>query len=123
MSKLKSKDVKEVRETLLELQGGVCAICGKPPVISHLDHCHKHGHIRAVLCSNHNMYLGKVENTAARYLISRDELPEILEKIAKYLRQHQTSQTGLIHPAHFTPEERKERAKKRAQRKKAKATK
>ena len=117
MTKLKSKEVREVREALLELQGGVCAISGKAAQVWHLDHDHKTGAIRGVLASNINMYLGKVENTAARYLISRDELPDVLEKIAKYLRLNNTDQTGLLHPTHFTPDEKKARAKKRRQKK------
>lgn len=39
-------------ELLLERQGGVCAICGRPPVNRRLDidHCHKSLQIRGLLC-------------------------------------------------------------------------
>ena len=115
MSKLKSKDVKEVRETLLELQGGVCAICSRPPKIPHCDHDHKTGAVRGTLCSGCNLLLGVIEKR--QYLNGVDDLGAWLAGCAKYVMTHQTSQTNLIHPTHFTPEERKERAKKRAQRK------
>ncbi len=116
MTRIKASEVKAVREELLAQQGG-CAICGEQPKVPHLDHDHKTGLIRGVLCSNHNMYLGKIENSCARYLISRDQLADILEKTATYLRLHETDQTGLLYPTHLTDDEKKTRAKKRRQKK------
>lgn len=49
-------------ETLLEAQGGVCAICGNPPngrVLS-VDHDHKTGLRRGLLCHGCNMGLGSL---------------------------------------------------------------
>lgn len=71
---------------LLESQGGVCAICGKPETAKihgavkdlAVDHCHKTGRIRGLLCSRHNTALG----------LAGDD-PHIIEKMAAYLRQHE----------------------------------
>ena len=115
-NRIKSSEIKAVRDELLKQQGG-CAICGEQPKVPHLDHDHKTGAIRGVLCSNHNMYLGKIENSCARYLIPRDQLPDILEKTATYLREHSSSQHGLVHPTHKTAEEKSALAKKRRARK------
>ncbi len=37
---------------MLRLQGGTCAICGRPPrsIRLHVDHNHKTGKVRALLC-------------------------------------------------------------------------
>lgn len=121
--KLKSSEVKAVREILLEQQDGKCAICGKPPVVPCVDHRHppaaqpELGYIRGVLCSGCNIYEGKVAKW--QFMAQVDDLPTWLENLATYLRKHETDQTGLIHPSVKTPEERKARAKKRALKRKA----
>jgi hypothetical protein len=46
-------------------QGGLCAICGNPPKEGrrlHVDHNHRTGQIRAMLCSLCNQRLGFIEN-------------------------------------------------------------
>jgi hypothetical protein len=76
---------------LLEQQGGVCFICGSPPVSStyvgnragtiytatrtllHIDHDHDTGKVRGLLCPNCNKGLGwyeKHNERAKEYLIS-----------------------------------------------------
>lgn len=68
----------EQRDHLLELQGGVCYICGT--VImgegkAHVDHCHTTGNVRAMLCYNCNDGLGRFKDdpslliTAAQYIV------------------------------------------------------
>ena len=47
---------------LLKKQGGVCALCdGKPAVV---DHDHKHGGVRGLLCSACNTALAAFDRTA-----------------------------------------------------------
>lgn len=69
-------------EELLASQNGVCAICGEPPeregrvrtLRPAIDHCHKTGTIRGVLCHKCNTSLGWFERNAdaiARYLLIR----------------------------------------------------
>lgn len=61
---------------LLKIQVGVCAICQRPPVHSPLviDHDHKTGRVRGLLCRACNLGLGAFSDT-----------PEWLVKAAKYL--------------------------------------
>lgn len=46
-------------EQLLELQDGKCAICGIRAF--DVDHCHKTGNIRGLLCTRCNAVVGWVE--------------------------------------------------------------
>lgn len=117
-TKLKSKDVKPTRLALLEAQGWKCAICKLPcdEEKAVLDHCHKGGHIRAVLHRSCNSLLGKSENNAPRYGMTLEQLIAFLHGAGDYIDMHRTNQTNLIHPTHFTPEEKMERRKAKVQR-------
>lgn len=70
----------EEYESMLARQNGVCAICGADgPRIAggknlHIDHCHKTGKLRGLLCQPCNTALG-------RFL----EEPKLLRKAAAYL--------------------------------------
>lgn len=61
---------------ILTQQGGGCAICGKKPEKRTLavDHCHRTGKIRGLLCGKHNMALGLF-----------DDDPELFKKAIAYL--------------------------------------
>jgi len=84
--KYRAKDLKslygitsEIYNDILREQGGVCAICGKEDTTKnnflHIDHNHRTGEIRGLLCSHCNLGLGNFMN---------DE--EILYSAIKYLR-------------------------------------
>ncbi len=68
----------EQYDLMLQLQNGVCAICGVAPIKMRLfvDHCHKTGTIRGLLCTNCNTGLNQAEkditwlDKARRYLES-----------------------------------------------------
>jgi hypothetical protein len=49
---------------MLASQGGVCAICGHPPTRPVVDHCHKTGRVRAILCHPCNIKLPAIEDAA-----------------------------------------------------------
>lgn len=55
-------------ESLLSLQGGGCKTCGTAPGEKRLavDHCHRTGVIRGLLCHHCNMILGLCEDDALR---------------------------------------------------------
>jgi hypothetical protein len=112
--KLKGKDVKSTRASLLEKQGYKCTLCGRDCTDDQavLDHDHKGGHIRSVLHRGCNAAEGKIMNSMRRYGIPNPI--EFLENMIKYQKTHATNQTNLIHPTFLTPEEKKEKlAKKR----------
>ena len=69
---------------LLSAQGGVCALCGRPPIegISlHIDHDHNTGRVRKLLCFRCNNALGDLDDDpgrlrdAAAYIEAHD--PEV----------------------------------------------
>ncbi|MEU1812835.1 endonuclease VII domain-containing protein [Micromonospora aurantiaca (nom. illeg.)] len=78
---------KEFQELLAE-QGGVCAICRRPDP-EHLDHDHRTGWVRGILCFNCNGGLGQFKDN-----------PDVLARAITYLRGT-TWQRVLIHPGVF----------------------
>lgn len=78
----------ECYQEMLHAQGGVCAICAQPERAPDkasgktkdlaIDHCHKTGAVRALLCSNCNRGLG---------LFNDD--PQLLAKARDYVLKHQ----------------------------------
>jgi hypothetical protein len=77
----------EVAE-LLAQQGGKCAICGAPDP-QHVDHDHRNGWVRGILCFNCNGGLGQFRDN-----------PEFLASAIKYLKGT-TWDRVLIHPGVF----------------------
>lgn len=71
---------KEIYDKMFADQGGVCKICGGPPGKRSLavDHCHKTGKVRGLLCSNCNVGIGNLQ----------DDL-NLLEKAAQYIRDYE----------------------------------
>jgi hypothetical protein len=64
-------------DSMLLAQDGRCFICRnnfKDARDTHVDHCHKSGKVRSLLCSNCNTGLGQFKDS-----------PEILKKAADYL--------------------------------------
>ena len=63
-------------DTMMTNQKGGCAICNDGAKRLHVDHCHKTGAVRGLLCSNCNTSLGKFGDNvetlrnAVRYLES-----------------------------------------------------
>jgi hypothetical protein len=55
-------------DEMLANQGGLCAICGNPPAKNkhlHIDHCHKTGLVRGLLCGKCNAGIGFLNDEAA----------------------------------------------------------
>jgi hypothetical protein len=74
----------EQRDAMLAGQGGVCKGCGSSTPNWkgdwHVDHCHKTGQIRGILCHNCNTALGRVKDD-----------PDILQALIKYLESNAES--------------------------------
>ena len=67
-------------DRMLQAQGGLCKICQEPPRIRSflvVDHCHKSGKVRALLCQPCNIALGYFQ----------DNIPRVLAAAA-YLQEH-----------------------------------
>ncbi len=75
----------EEYDDLLNEQNGVCAICGEEESSGRwhgkerlaVDHCHKTGKVRALLCRGCNMSIGIFKESS-----------ELLKKAAEYLENH-----------------------------------
>jgi hypothetical protein len=70
-------------DVMVEAQGGVCPGCGGEP--RHVDHDHKTGKVRGILCFNCNQALGNV----------RDDTT-VLVRLVAYLATHRTEQPAPV---------------------------
>lgn len=66
-------------DELLAQQGGGCAICGSPDPnaqhgVWHVDHCHKTGRVRGLLCGPCNTGIGQMRDDPARLRAAADYL-------------------------------------------------
>lgn len=70
-------------DALVAAQGNVCAVCSNghvgPGADLHVDHDHRTGAVRALLCGKYNTLIGLA-----------DDSPDRLELAAAYLRRHAT---------------------------------
>lgn len=74
MLKFRYGITREERTQMLENQGNVCKICKTDDKRFVIDHCHKTGKIRGLLCDRCNLTLGRVEENI-----------EILSNMISYL--------------------------------------
>lgn len=107
--KLKFKDVKPLREKMLDEQRNLCALCGDSidVIEAVLDHDHKTGRIRSVLHRGCNAMLGKIENNMPRNRMDLDRLTTFSQNLVKYMAQQRED---LVHPTYRTAEEKKMKA-------------
>lgn len=54
--------------------GGLCALCGRSGKL-HIDHDHRTGRVRALLCARCNMLLGHYEKDPAAFVALIDRFP------------------------------------------------
>jgi hypothetical protein len=100
---------------MLKEQDYTCVLCPEQITVatSCLDHNHRTGLIRGVLCRNCNGIEGKIFNLANR---AKRNMPvkDFLGRVILYWIKHETNQTGLYHPLHKTDDEKRERRNKKA---------
>lgn len=116
IKQLKQKELKEIRDEILEKQGFRCAICGKELSKEDcvLDHQHKikksdpngengNGLIRGVLCREDNCLEGRLFNNMFRYKqIKTDE--ERIEWLQNLIEYYKRPKYSLIHPTEVVKE-------------------
>ena len=121
-TKLKASEVAAYKKELLEKQGWKCPICGAPlravaEINRVLDHCHRRGYCRAVLCRGCNGGIGKIENLVKTYCKAGDNeyfIIKTLRNIADYLDLHSKPQTDKIYYKHQTEAEKREAKNRKA---------
>lgn len=100
--KLKYKDIPEIKSKLMLRQKDLCAICERPLSAMKsrdicLDHNHKTGKIRAVLCRGCNSMEGKVHRAFVRVGLQNQgvDYKMFLAGLMDYTR---VKDTKYIHP-------------------------
>lgn len=106
MKRLKAKDIPQVRDEIASVQGGLCAICQTKLEEKCLDHDHKTGLIRSVLCRNCNGIEGKIFNLCRRGKRNRNEKDYLID-ILSYWTFHAENPRPLMHPNHKTQDEKR----------------
>ena len=122
-TQIKATDIPRYRQMYTTKQAYKCAICGTPlaGIRTALDHSHKTGLLRGVLCSGCNSLEGIVLKGAQRYakashMIKTDYL-QWLDRLRSYLMHFEMNPTGVVHPS-FDLETGKQKPKKRVKRRK-----
>lgn len=109
--RLNQKEFQTVKAKTLAHQMFRCALCQinlmeVPSKDVCLDHDHKTGAVRGVLCRNCNGAEGKVYNLANR--CKRDSTPLWwITRLAAYLKFHAESPVTHVHPTFRTPDEKR----------------
>lgn len=121
MKRIKTSELEGIREEKAKYQQGKCALCDidLKTVRACLDHDHKTGFIRDVLCLNCNGIEGKIFNLCRRAKRDMTEAGYLM-RIMEYWGTHSVRADVfggnglLIHPSHKTPEEKRLARNKKA---------
>ena len=105
-----------IRAKLQKKQDNRCLICQRDlrRLRAVLDHCHKTGYLRGVLCNNCNGIEGKISGLLKRLDVGDIGFDQIIMNMAS-LRHPDNLKTKWIHPHAETLVEQKNRRLKRAQ--------
>lgn len=113
MKKLKLSEIPIFREEIASVQGNLCAICQTKLEEKCLDHDHRTGLIRSVLCRNCNGIEGKIFNLCRRGKRNRTEKDYLID-ILTYWTFHAENPRAIMHPNHKTADEKRLLRNKRA---------
>lgn len=116
--RLTATSLRLYRANMLMVQEGKCLLCSRVPEVPCLDHCHKSGIVRGVLCRGCNALLGVIENNMPRcQLTDVTLLSRVLGRIPSYLMVRSPLQLAQganpYHSSFRTPEQKKVLVKKR----------
>lgn len=74
-------------QELFDAQGGKCAICGKVQSRAlDVDHCHKTGRVRGLLCTSCNRMIGHAGDNAANLRRAAEYLDAVPQVAAAFIR-------------------------------------
>jgi len=101
LTQTKAKDRLDIIAELLPKQDGKCPLCGRDlfailPRNRCIDHCHKTGRIRAVLCRNCNGIEAKIRNLVKRVGGNTDP-EEYFKKLIDFWTWHEQNPSKLVH--------------------------
>jgi len=105
---LKSKQQNEYRWKKAEQQDYYCEVCKTDllchPIKNwHLDHNHKNGYTRGVLCAGCNRSEGKIKSVISRFLSKHDmDFEEFAKNLCEYWFYYENNPSYLLHPKHKT---------------------
>ncbi len=101
---LRDAEIDTFRKNMAAAQRYRCPLCGGSLAhgINALDHSHKNGSVRAVLCRSCNVSEGKVLagalfRTPLGNLAHKDTI-QWLRNLADYWERHNANPSGIIHP-------------------------
>lgn len=121
MRRLTKAELPGYRKKWTREQNGVCPLCTRTmDEDTVVDHDHKTGDCRAVVCRWCNVILGKLENWAGRIGQGIDPLL-FFDNVGKYLRSSPLLAKGIKYPTHKTEDEKRLLRNKRARTARAKA--
>lgn len=116
--RLKWSEVALTRRRMIESQDGRCPLCEREVKSPVMDHDHKTGSVRAVLCRGCNAVLGKIERAMVINRLDWPDLKNLMKNLIWYATER-VPEFELIHPSVKTVAEKKLTAKRRAKRRAA----
>lgn len=119
MKRIKQSEIQAYRLAYMDEQLGKCDICqiNLAGRVMNLDHEHKTGKLRSVLCRECNTLLGKVENFLNTYGHPRGQM--FLSRAWDYIQHYKKHPRDIYHPSYRTPEEKRLAKNARARAKRA----
>ncbi len=124
MIRLKTSQIPSIKAQILKKQKNLCILCQRDltllkPVDIVLDHDHKTGLIRSVLCRNCNAVEGKVLRLLTRGKAS-NSIGDYGRRLLDYWTYWSENSREIFHPTHRTDDERRLLKNKRARLKRKK---